>query len=57
MRIEKENDVWGWRWQKFEMCYFRENGAEMRDQESPFPDPSLSGRRVVKSYGHALFVV
>ena len=57
MRIEKENDVWGWRWQKFEMCYFRENGAEMRDQESSFPDPSLSGRRVVKSYGHALFVV
>ena len=47
----------GWRWQKFGMCYFRENGAEMRDQESPFPDPSLSDRRVVKTYRHALFVV
>ena len=47
----------GWRWQKFGMCYFRENGAEIRDQESPFPDPSLSDRRVVKTYRHALFVV
>ena len=47
----------GWRWQKFGMCYFRENGAEIRDQESPFPDPSLSDRRVVKTYRHALFVL
>ena len=29
----------------------------MRDQESPFPDPSLSGKRVMKTYRRALFVV
>ena len=29
----------------------------MRDQESPFPDSSLSGKRVMKTYRHALFVV
>ena len=47
----------GWRWQKFGMCCFRENGAEIRDQQSPFLDPILSDRRVVKTYRHALFVV
>ena len=36
---------------------FREKEAVMRDQESPFPDSSLSGKRVMKTCRHALLVV
>ena len=36
---------------------FREKEAVMRDQESPFPSSSLSGKRGMKTYRHALFVV
>ena len=39
------------------MREFREKEAVMRDQESPFPDSSLSDKRGMKTYHHALFVV